>query len=127
MELILDVVAKYWLQFLCSILSALLIKGFAITKRQLDDFKIKQDAIKNSVVGLIKERISRSHTYWVQKGYCPISALESIELVYNQLKELEPSETYDNLIKELRSMKHYDFNPQHHNNEDDSDGYYNQQ
>jgi hypothetical protein len=106
------------------LLSALLIKSFAIIKKQLNDFKTQQDAMKNSVIGLIKERISRAHTYWTQKGYCPITALESIELVYNQLKELEDSETYDNLIRELRNMKHYESTRPHE--EDDLDGYYSQ-
>lgn len=116
MDALLDLIAQYWLQFICSILSAMLIKAYNMIKGQLKEFSTQQEAIKISVAGLLKERISRSHTYWVQKGYCPISVLEDIELLHNQLKELGDFAIYDNMVDELRRMKHY--SP----NKDDFDG-----
>ena len=107
MDELVDIVARYWLQFICSVLSAMLIKAYNMIRGQLKEFSVQQEAIKSSVASLLKEKISRSHTYWTQKGYCPISALEDIELMYNQLKELGHYKTYDNLIEELKRMRHY--------------------
>jgi hypothetical protein len=104
---ILSIISEYWLQFLCSLLSALLLKTYATIKTSIKETEKKQTAIQNGVVSLLKERISRTHSQCVRLGYCPINVLESIELVYNQLRELDPSATYDDLISDMRHMKHY--------------------
>jgi len=107
MESILSTIGTYWIHFLCSIVSALLIKTYHGIIKKMEKEEKENQAMKIALINLLKERISRNHSYYMSIGYCPVDALGTIEMIYNQLDELEHSETYENLIKELRIMPHY--------------------
>lgn len=118
----LNFIEQYWLGFLFSIITAMMLKMFTTVKKQLADQQKEQLAIKNGIIGLLKERINQNYTHWITLKYIPVESLEGVEMLQNQLKELIPNETvYNTLIEELRRLKHYPPKEKRKNEEDEDE------
>lgn len=67
--------------------------------------KIKeQEAIKNGVQALLRDRIIQSYNHYVEKGYCPIYAMENIQNMYNKYHDLGGNGTVTNLLNKLKEL-----------------------
>lgn len=108
MEAILATIGEYWLEFLCSIFAAFLTKTYFSIQKKIEAANKDQIAIRNGIVGLLKERINQNYIHYMAIGYCPVEALEAISLLQQQLDELTEykDEIYLNLINELKKLKH---------------------
>ena len=97
-----DFIIKYWV----GVIMGGIVTGFTlIVKRILKDKK-EHCTIKNGIQALLRDRIIHSYNHYKEKDNCPIYALENIDKMYNEYKELGGNGTITQLVGELKEMPH---------------------
>lgn len=93
-------ILKYWIEVLFGLIAAGLTAGY----KKLDSKLKEQDAIKLGIQALLKDRIIQSYNHYMEKGYCPINALENINTLYKQYHALGGNETVTDLVERLKDL-----------------------
>lgn len=91
---------KYWIEVLFGFIAAGLTAGYKKLASKLKE----QDAIKLGIQALLKDRIIQSYNHYMEKGYCPIYALENINTLYKQYHALGGNETVTELVERLKDL-----------------------
>lgn len=96
----LDFIAKYWIQCLFGLALSVMGLGFKkINKR----FK-EQDNVKMGVRALLKNQIIQMYNKYIDLGYIPIYALESVESMYTEYHALGGNGTITELVEKLKDL-----------------------
>lgn len=93
-------ILKYWIEVLFGLIATGLTAGY---KKLASKIK-EQDAIKLGIQALLKDRIIQSYNLCMEKGYCPIYALENINTLYKQYHALGGNETVTELVEKLKDL-----------------------
>ena len=101
MEIFLD-------KFLGQIFNALAGAVITLLWTMLRAKKRENDALKEGVQALLRDRIIQAYNHYSDKGWIPIYAMESIEACYKSYEELGDNGVVDNLMSQLRELpNHY--------------------
>lgn len=101
MEIFLD-------KFLGQIFNALAGAVITLLWTMLRAKKRENDALKEGVQALLRDRIIQAYNHYSDKGWIPIYAMESIEACYKSYEELGENGVIDNLMSQLRELpNHY--------------------
>lgn len=95
-----EFITHYWLEVVFSALLA----GFGIAYRTLSKKVKEQDAIKHGIVALLRDRIIQTYNHYMDKGYCPIYALDNIHSLYEQYQNLGGNGTVTRLMEEIEKI-----------------------
>lgn len=95
-----EFITHYWLEVLFSALLA----GFGVAYRTLAKKVKEQDAIKQGIVALLRDRIIQAYNHYMDKGYCPIYARENVRRLYEQYHNLGGNGTVTHLVLELEEL-----------------------
>lgn len=68
--------------------------------------KMEQDAIKMGLQSLLRSEITKAYYKYMEKGWIPIYALESLESVYKNYKALGQDGVMGGLWEELIALPH---------------------
>lgn len=69
------------------------------------NMKIKRlGLVESAMQALLRDRIIQSYNHHMEKGYCPIYALESVNHMYEQYHALGGNGTVTRLVEELRRL-----------------------
>lgn len=101
MEIFLD-------KFLGQIFNALAGAIITLLWTMLRAKKRENDALKEGVQALLRDRIIQAYNHYSDKGWIPIYAMESIEACYKSYEELGQNGVIDNLMKQLRALPNHD-------------------
>ena len=101
MEIFLD-------KFLSQIVNALAGAIITLLWTMLRAKKRENDALKEGVQALLRDRIIQAYNHYSDKGWIPIYAMESIEACYKSYEELGQNGVIDNLMKQLRALPNHD-------------------
>ena len=100
MEIFLD-------KFLGQIFNALAGAIITLLWTMLRAKKRENDALKEGVQALLRDRIIQAYNHYSDKGWIPIYAMESIEACYKSYEELGENGVIDNLMSQLRELPNY--------------------
>lgn len=115
MMAILEFIAAHWIQWLFSILLAILAAGYRQIAARLKEEQKKNEAIAQGVQSLLRESIVDNYNKYSDKGFCPIYAKESIKKVYEAYHALGGNDVATELYNKLLKMpeeKHVDQDPE---------------
>ena len=100
MEIFLD-------KFLGQIFNALAGAIITLLWTMLRAKKRENDALKEGVQALLRDRIIQAYNHYSDKGWIPIYAMESIEACYKSYEELGENGVIDNLMSQLRELPNH--------------------
>ena len=100
MEIFLD-------KFLGQIFNALAGAIITLLWTMLRAKKRENDALKEGVQALLRDRIIQAYNHYSDKGWIPIYAMESIEACYKSYEELGENGVIDNLMRQLRELPNH--------------------
>ena len=100
MEIFLD-------KFLGQIFNALAGAIITLLWTMLRAKKRENDALKEGMQALLRDRIIQAYNYYSDKGWIPIYAMESIEACYKSYEELGENGVIDNLMRQLRELPNH--------------------
>ena len=69
--------------------------------------KRENDALKEGMQALLRDRIIQAYNHCSDKGWIPIYAMESIEACYKSYEELGENGVIDNLMSQLRELPNH--------------------
>lgn len=95
-----EFITHYWLEVIFSGVLA----GFGVAFRVLSKRVKEQDAIKQGIVALLRDRIIQAYNHYMDKGYCPIYAQDNLHMLYEQYHSLGGNGTVTNLVGELKKL-----------------------
>ena len=99
-----EFVIKYWLQM--AFLGIISIGSF-IGKyygNKLHKRFCEHDMIKAGLLSLIRVELVKSYNYYMEKGYCPIYARDSINPMFREYQRLGGNGTIPDLMEELNDL-----------------------
>jgi hypothetical protein len=99
-----EFVIKYWLQMA---FAGLLSIGTFIGRYwgvKLHKRFCEHDTIKKGLLALLRVEIVKSYNYYMEKGYCPIYARDSINSMFREYLNLGGNSTIPDLIEELNNL-----------------------
>ena len=100
MEIFLD-------KFLSQIVNALAGAIITLLWTMLRAKKRENDALKEGMQALLRDRIIQAYNHYSDKGWIPIYAMESIEACYKSYEELGENGVIDNLMRQLRELPNH--------------------
>ena len=100
MEIFLD-------KFLGQIFNALVGAIITLLWTMLRAKKRENDALKEGLQALLRDRIIQAYNHYSDKGWIPIYAMESIEACYKSYEELGENGVIDNLMSQLRELPNH--------------------
>ena len=89
----LELIAKYWVEALCVLLSG----GLGFLFRWVV-------AVKRGMQALLRHSILQMYTHYSDKDYCPIYALENIHSMYKEYRALGGNGAVTQLVEELDKL-----------------------
>ena len=109
---VLAFVSSHWLEWLFTAVLATLSWAFKSMRDQLAEERKKNEAIAEGVQSLLRESIVTNYNRYLDRGYCPIYAKESVKKVYKAYHNLGgndvATELYQKLLKMPEGDKHED-------------------
>lgn len=100
MEIFLD-------KFLSQIVNALAGAIITLLWTMLRAKKRENDALKEGMQALLRDRIIQAYNHYSDKGWIPIYAMESIEACHKSYEELGENGVIDNLMRQLRELPNH--------------------
>lgn len=75
--------ATHWTEWIFAFLSAVLMWGYRDMKHQRIVDTERNNAIREGVESLLRDRIIQSYNHYQDKGYCPIYGKENVKRMYD--------------------------------------------
>ena len=104
MEAVLSYIQSHWLEWLFAILTGLVGLGYKNLSARLKTEQKKNAAIAEGVQSLLRESIVSNYNKYINRGYCPIYAKESIKHVYEAYHNLGGNDVATKLYNTLLAM-----------------------
>ena len=101
---ILEYIAAHWVEWLFTACLAGLTLAWRTVAKRLKQEQAKNEAIAEGVKSLLRESIVTNYNRYIDKGYCPIYAKESIKNVYKAYHDLGGNDVATGLYKKLLDM-----------------------
>jgi hypothetical protein len=99
-----DFVLRYWLEIVFGIIVAVLTGIYRCAYRKVLKRLAENDAVKNGVQALLRDRIVQTYNHYQEREECPIYALENAESLYKEYHALGGNGTITRLMEELRNL-----------------------
>ena len=88
-----DFIAQYWIAAAFGIIST----GVGIAFRKIF-------AIRHGVQALLRDRIVQAYFYYMDRKYCPLYALETIQALYDQYHALGGNGAITKLVEDVKKL-----------------------
>lgn len=95
---------KYWLEVIFAAIVAGIAGGLKGMSTKLKIKSCEQEAIKLGIQALLRDRLIQSYNHYMDKGFCPIYALENINALYTQYHALGGNGTVTEIVEKLKSL-----------------------
>ena len=101
---ILEFILSHWVEWLFAIISAVLAGAYRSISKRLAEEKKRNEAIAEGVQGLLRESIVSNYNKYLDKGFCPIYAKESLKKVYEAYHNLGGNDVATSLYQKVLAM-----------------------
>jgi cell division protein FtsL len=99
-----DFLMKYWGEALFMLITSVAVAAYRKLSRKITDKSKEQDAIKLGIQALLRDRIIQSYNHYMERGYCPIYAMENVNALYVQYHALGGNGTITELMEKLKEL-----------------------
>ena len=104
MEAFLAYIAEHWLEWVFAVCLAILTAAWRAVSARIKVEHEKNEAIAEGVQSLLRESIVTNYNRYLDKGYCPIYAKESLKKVYCAYHDLGGNDVATSLYKKILEM-----------------------
>ena len=108
METVLDILLKWAIPFVCTAIasaSIAYVKGVREkSKKQEEEEQNEAKAIKDGLQCLLRAELIRGRDKYVQKGYCPVYARESLDKAYDAYLALNGKNVVTGIYEEIKKL-----------------------
>ena len=101
---IISFITSHWLEWVFTIILAVLSWLFKLLRDQLREEQKKNEAIAEGVQSLLRESIVGNFNRYQDRGFCPIYAKDSIKRVYKAYHNLGGNDVATELYGKLLKM-----------------------
>lgn len=101
---IIDFISAHWVEWLFTLVLGVMSWLFKCLRDQLADERAKNEAIAEGVQSLLRESIVSNYNHYLDKGYCPIYAKESVKKVYKAYHNLGGNDVATELYHKVLKM-----------------------
>lgn len=101
---IIDFISAHWVEWLFTLVLGVMSWLFKGLRDQLADERAKNEAIAEGVQSLLRESIVSNYNHYLDKGYCPIYAKESVKKVYKAYHNLGGNDVATELYHKVLKM-----------------------
>lgn len=97
-------ISENWIQWLFTLILALLGWLTGTLRKQLKEEQKKNEAIAEGVQALLRESIVTSYNRYSERAYCPIYAKDSVKRAYASYHALGGNDVATNLYHKLLAL-----------------------
>jgi len=101
---IIDFISAHWIEWLFTLVLGVLSWLFKGLRDQFAEERAKNEAIAEGVQSLLRESIVSNYNRYMDKGYCPIYAKESVKKVYKAYHNLGGNDVATELYHKVLKM-----------------------
>lgn len=112
MHIITDLVLKYWVNWLCSVMAGLIIllyRRIAALRKQADEREkrreTEQKAMQAAMVALMRDRIFQACRYHFKNGAVTAGDLEVLNALYKSYHDLGGDTIATTLVERVNNLK----------------------
>lgn len=99
-----DWIAQHWQQALYTLVLAAITGTLSWMGKRVKDTIRSQKSVNNGVQALLRDRIIQAYNHYMDRGECPIYALENVLALYKEYKALGGNGAIERLVNELKSL-----------------------
>lgn len=99
-----EFVMEYWIEVFFACMISALGYGYRRLLARIQASGRKQEAIEEGVVAILRDRLIASYNHYIEKGYCPIYAMENIMEMYTQYHALGGNGTVTGLVEKMKEL-----------------------
>ena len=104
MDAFLAYIGEHWLEWVFAVCLAILTAAWRAVSARIKVEHEKNEAIAEGVQSLLRESIVTNYNRYLDKGYCPIYAKESLKKVYKAYHDLGGNDVATSLYKKVLDM-----------------------
>lgn len=101
----LEVITKYWLQWLCGIAATAIAAMFRQLWKKQKDADKRQKAVENGIQALLRDRIVQTYYHYADRQSITLHGLQNVEALYREYHTLGGNGTVTKLVDDLRQME----------------------
>ena len=101
---IIDFISAHWVEWLFTLVLGVMSWLFKGLREQLAEERAKNEAIAEGVQSLLRDSIVSNYNHFLDKGYCPIYAKESVKKVYKAYHNLGGNDVATELYHKVLKM-----------------------
>lgn len=100
----------WWITWVFGVVAGWLVLKFNSFKKRNKVMKAEQDAIKDGVEGLLRDRIIQGYNYCIDKEYCSVATGDNLYNLYAKYSKLysdgedKVDVTLESMMQELKSL-----------------------
>lgn len=99
MEAIWAWITTHWIEWLFAVITSALIALYRNVCKRIKDSKDEQEALRDGMRSILKDRQIQTYNYRHDKGYFPIYARETFDEMYNAYHKLGGNGTITDQVK----------------------------
>ena len=97
-------IAKYWINYLCSLVTAALALMYKKTAQVVKEKSEAQDNLKAACLALLHDRLYQACTVYINAGEIDAAGLKNLEYLYNAYHDLGGNGTGEALFKRCLAL-----------------------
>lgn len=101
----LDVLTKYWLQWLCGIAAGAIVAAFRKLHKRQKAADERQKATERGIQALLRDRIVQAYYHYAERGWITLHGLQNVDAMYVEYHNLGGNGTVTKLVEDLREME----------------------
>lgn len=103
----LEIIAKYWLEWLCGIAAGGIVAAFRCLWKQQKKADARQKAIEKGVRALLRDRILQAYYHYTDDGrnWITLHGLENVEALYQEYHALGGNGPVTKLVEDIRELE----------------------
>ena len=99
-----DFILEYWLEVAFGLITGGLALALKWLNKKLNKKAREYEDIRAATIGLLHERIRQEYNKYLDLGYCPLYAKQSIQGLYDQYHSLGGNGTATGIIEAIQEM-----------------------
>lgn len=109
----LEWLVKYWLQVGFAGILGVGSYVMRVLWKKAKDYSAEQESLRYGVLALLRNSLIRNYNDYMSRGYVPLYAMESIEIMYKAYKSLGGNGAVTKLYQEIKELPTKDPKEEH--------------
>lgn len=97
-------VGQYWIQWSFGLMGSIFSGLFLWFGKKFKLSMTAQKAVNKGVQALLRDRIIQAYNHYMERGECPIYALDNVLALFKEYKALDGNGAIERLVGELKNL-----------------------